>query len=276
MRTFVFSTLIVFAGCGGDGGAEDADPTDTTMGDDDDTMGDDDDDDGGAFSIEATAIDVSVSAPATEGLCVDLLDPSPALTGGEPELLLTTTIGANGAILFEDVVTESTLGLLMSVKDCGTPNQITFTSATGIAFESIDGLGDGDVLTGQTAFVIPMAMLAGMQASAEVVGYAGSLEAEGMMFGFTLDTTAAPVSGVTVTCIDCGPTYYMDADATDGLFSSAAGPNTATDAAAGAVWIIPGGPINSYTAEDGGAHAWEAQLNGSNPGSATCTAFFGQ
>lgn len=274
--------LLTFAACNGD---SDTDKSDTgATGDDDDTVGDDDDDTAGdddddtsaaGFSIEATAIDASTQAPATEGLCVDLLDPSPALLGEDPELLMSTTVGANGAILFEGVETESTLGLLVSVKDCDTLNSVTFTSATGIPYPAIENLGDGDVLANQTAFVIPMTMLDGMQASAAAVGYTGDLETEGMLFGFTFDSTGTPVAGATVTCGTCGPTYYLDGDSSDGLFSTGTTVNAATDATGGAGFIIPAGPVGQYTAEDGGTHTWETQLNGSNPGAAAITAFFG-
>jgi hypothetical protein len=272
MRTLI-PALLLIAACGGD---KDGVTDDTgVIGDDDDTMGDDDDTmPMGGFDIEATALDVATQAPAAEGLCVDLLDPSPALTGGLPVLVLDTTVGVGGAVLFEDVVTTSTLGLLMSVKDCGTANTTVFTSATGISFATIDGLGEGDVVTGQIAFSITMDFLAGLQASAAAVGYTGDLATEGMMHGFVLDNVGTPISGATVSCLGCGTTYYMDADPGDGLYSTGYTPNAATDATAGASWTIPAGPIASYEADDGGAHTFEPQLNGSNPGSATITALY--
>jgi hypothetical protein len=281
MRTLFLSCLALITACSG--GDDDKDTTTTDVGDDDDddTVGGDDDDDdtaaAGGFDIQATALDVSTNAPATEGLCVDLIDPGPALTGGAPIVMMSSTVGAGGAILFEDVPSQSTVGLLVSVKDCGTLNETTYTSATGIQQTDLDGLGDGDVLDGVVAFVIPMPLLVGLQQSAELVGYTGDLETEGLMFGFTLNGgTVAPIGGATVSCASCGPTYYLDADPTDGLLGSAtSGANTATDAAAGAAWMIPAGPIGLYNADDGGAHTWTEQLNGSNPGSATCTAIFG-
>jgi len=96
-----------------------------------------------------------------------------------------------------------------------------------------------------------------------------------MMFGFALDAAAAPVGDAVVSCLGCGTTYYMDADPADGLFSTGVTPNAATVAGVGA-WMIPAGPISSYTCDDGGAHTFEDQLNGSNPGAATVTAFYGQ
>jgi hypothetical protein len=231
----------------------------------------------GGFDIQGTALNAATQQPATEGLCVELLDPTPAIKGLAPEILLTTKVGAGGAFTFTDVVTDSVLGLLMSVKDCATPGSTVYTSATGIQPEQYQGLGDGDVLADQRAFSIDNAFLAGLEASATAAGYAGDLGDDGFLMGFVL-AADTPVSGATVGCLDtCNPTWYLDTDPLDGLFTNAVtGLNAATDAKAGAMWIIAAAPIGQYTAEDGGAHTFATQLNGSSPGSATFTAFFAE
>jgi hypothetical protein len=269
---FTVLTLSLLACSGDKDGDETADTGDTT-----DTNDTDDTDTGeGGFNITGVAIDIGTNAPAPDGLCIDLLDPTPVLQSLPPDLLLTTTVGASGAFTFEGVVTESTLGLLMSVKDCDTEGTTVFTTATGIVPDSYSGLAAGDTLADQTAFSISNAFLAGLEASATAAQYAGDLSTDGFMFGFVFDAGVQPLAGATVTCGTCGTTYYLDGDAADGLFTTGADLNLSTDAAAGASWVIPAGPVGQYTADDGGAHTFETQLNGSNPGSATVTAFIGQ
>lgn len=226
------------------------------------------------WSLTGTAIDFAAQAPATEGLCIELLDPSPALTGGEPELLVSSTIGAGGAINLTGIKTTSVLGLLASVKDCGTENQTVFTSATGVPYESIRYLGEGDTLSGVTALVLSMEFLAGMQGSLELLGYTGDLATDGLVFGILADNAGTPLSGGTVTCGTCGPTYYLDGEPLDGLFGVGPVANGSTSAAAGGVWVVPAGPVGQYAAEDGGAHTFPVQLNGSTPGSAVVTAIY--
>jgi hypothetical protein len=271
MRYLVL-TLSLLA-CNGDkDGEETADTGDTN--DTDDT--DDTDTGEDSFNITGTAIDVATSAPAPEGLCIDLLDPSPVLQQLPPELLLSTQVGAGGAFSIEGVVTESTLGLLMSVKDCETEGATVFTSATGVFYDSYSGLADGETLADQIAFSISNPFLEGLELSAAAAQYAGDLSTDGFMFGFVLDSARQPLSGATVTCGDCGTTYYLDSDPNDGLFTTGTDLNLSTDATAGAAWIIPAGPVGSYVADDGGAHTFGQQLNGSNPGSATVTAFIAE
>ncbi len=226
------------------------------------------------WSMTGTAVDFATQAPAAEGLCIDVLDPSPALTGGAPALLVSSTVGANGAISIDGIVTSSVLGLLLSIKDCGTENTTVFTSATGVPYEDIRYLTEGDTLAGVTALSIDMAFLGGMQTSAEVVGYTGDMETEGIVFGLLRDAAGVPIDGGTVTCGSCGPTYYLDGDAADGLFSTGAAANAGTVQAAGGVWVIPAGPVGQYAAEDGGIHTFPEQLNGSTPGSALVTAIY--
>ncbi|MEQ1502041.1 MAG: hypothetical protein ABMB14_07405 [Myxococcota bacterium] len=281
--------LFALAACGGDKdgttdtGATDGDAdtdadSDSDADADSDTDTDSDTDPTGAgFTISGTAVDVFSQGPAAEGLCIDLVDPSPVLAGGDPAIINSSTVGAGGAFTFTGVVNTSAIGLLQSVKDCDGDPSTVYTSATPIDPAALLGLGDGDTLSGRTAFSISNTFLAALEQSATGIGYAGDLGDDGFMFGFTFDATGAPVSGATVTCSSCGSTWYLDADPTDGgLYGAGASLNTETDAASGAAFLIPQGPIGTYGADDGGTHTWADQLNGSNPGSATVTAFIAQ
>lgn len=264
----------LLVGCSGDKATDSTDPT-TGVGTGGTTNGGTA---GGTVSsagwtLSGTAVDFPSGTPVAEGACFELIDPSPALTGGDPESLGTGTIGAGGSFTLDGVVTSSTLGLLFSVKDCGTQNTTLFTTASAIQYADIRYLSGGDTLSGVVATSFTMAYVNDMQTSAAALGYTGDLETEGFFYGIVLDNGGTPVNGATVTCGDCGPTYYLDNDPLDGLFSTGASANTSTSAAANAGALIPAGPIGQYTVEDGGTHTWEIQLLGSNPASGLVATF---
>ena len=58
----------------------------------------------------------------------------------------------------------------------------------------------------------------------------------------------------------------MDADPSDGSFGTGSSLNSSTSADASSMFIIPKGPIFTYTCSDGGAHEWEDELLGSLSG----------
>ena len=220
------------------------------------------------WSMSGTVLDFDSGAPAAEGLCIDLLDPSPALTGGESELLLSGTVGKGGTFQLDGIVTSSVLGLLASVKDCGTENTTVFTSANGVAYADIQLLQSGDSLDGLVFRSIDLTTLADMQSSAEALGYTGTLLTEGFLLGMLQDQNGSPVDGATFSCAECGPTWYHDDDATDGRFATGAVPNPSSVAAGQAAAIIAAAPVAQYSTEDGGKHYWAIDLFGSNPSSA--------
>jgi hypothetical protein len=69
--------------------------------------------------------------------------------------------------------------------------------------------------------------------------------------------------------------YYADTDTSDGLFTTGTTPNSATIAAARSLYFIPGAPIITYKADDGGAHTFTSRLAGSFPGWSVFVAFEG-
>jgi hypothetical protein len=250
------------------------DDTDTDVADTDDT--DDTDAAAGGFSISGTAVDLALSAPAAEGLCVNVSDPTPAITGGEALVLSETTTAADGSYTLENVTTTSSLGLLIVVSDCEDATEHTvMPTATGIASSSYSDLGDGDSLPGQTSYSINAELEAGVDASLTAVGYTGdAIGVAGTFVGFVFDTDGYPLGDATVTCTtdETVLTYYQDGDPTDGLFSTAGAVNSGTDAAAGSLFWIPGAPISNYEA-DHGSNTFESQLAGSSPGTAVLIAF---
>ena len=255
------ATLVSLSGCSG----RDKDTADTDMDTDTNTTDTDTDTNTGmgGFTLSGVAVDLSTGAAADgTGLTVAVADPTPALAGGEMDMLATGTINADGTFTVPGVVTTSTVGLFVVITGTGVMN-----SASGVAATSYTGLGDGDTLSGATAYVVTDALSAGVNGSISAVGGSHDIVTEGVLFGFVLDSTGAPVAGATAGCAGCGTPdfYYADAVSADGLFSSSTGINTTTDPAARSMFVVPGAPIASYFADDGGVHDFPSQLGGSLP-----------
>lgn len=258
--------LFLMAAC--DGRGEDtgkpADTGDTADTNDTDTADTDtaDTDTGGdeqGFSVSGTAIDLMSASPAAEGLSVAIADPTPALAGGELDILGTSTTAADGTFTVTGVETTATLGLFMVVS--GGDNMNT---ATGIAASEYSSLGDGDAITGKSAYVVSNTMQVGIDQSAALLGYAGTIATDGVVFIAIRDASGNPVDGAVVSCGDCGASiYYMDGDSSDGLFTTGGAPNEGTVAAAGALAVVPAGPIATYEAST--STLYGGQLTGSLP-----------
>jgi hypothetical protein len=264
-----FSTLALFA-CEGrteDTGSEGDADTDTDTDADGDADADADSDadgdadaDADGFSVTGMAVDLATRAPAAEGLGVSFADPQPALGGGDLAILASTTTAADATYTLSGITEKPALGAFLLVT--GGDNMPT---ATGVATTSYSELGDGDTLADTTAYLISLAMADGINQSAALLGYGGDVTADGVLFILVRDSSGAPVDGAVVSCGDCGaPVYYMDADPTDGLFTTAGAPNDGTIAAAGGLAVVPTGPIATYDAAAGAMTG--SQLSGTLPG----------
>jgi hypothetical protein len=256
--------------------ADDTDTNETDTNTDTDTSDTDTSADG--FSVSGNAIDLASQSPAASGLCVDVADPTAALGGGEIDILASSTVGAGGAYAVAGVTTTSSVGLFVIVHDCGAEGTV-IPSATGIAAADYQSLGDGDAITGKTAYSVSATMAAGVDASLAALGHAGKIEEEGAMFGFVRGSDGTtPIGGATVSATGA-TVFYADAltdAANGGLFASTAGVNTKTDATAGAMVVIPAAPIATYKADDGGAHTFGTLLAGSQVGLITFVAWYAE
>jgi hypothetical protein len=220
----------------------------------------------GGFELDAVVVDVLTGEVPSAALCVDLVDPSPSFLGEAPLVLASAAVGAAGGVTFGGVATESVVGLVLAVDDCGA-EQAVYPSWTTIPAEAYAGLGDGDPLSGQTAYVVSATTLAALQASAEAAGSRVDLAASGWLVGFVVDASGAPLDGATVSCAGCERTWYLDGDGDDGLFTAGGLPNTATRAAAGGAYVVPAAPVGAFLlADDGGAHAFAPQRGGASAG----------
>jgi hypothetical protein len=231
---------------------------------------------GPGFVIKGTAVDAQTGLPSViAGLCASAVDPGPAMIGGEPEILATAPVRADGRFAIEGVETNSSIGILMLIDDCETSTDLVLSAATGIAKADYDQLGDGDVLADRTAYVVTAAYAVDIDAGLAALGDDSHL-GDGALAGYVrvLDSLA-PIDGATVHGNNA-TSYYADANDVDGLFGAAAVANTSTDAAADAFYVIPGAAIQNYTAEDGGAHTFASALAGSFPGLVVFVTWLGE
>ncbi len=224
---------------------------------------------GAGFTIAGNAVVISdFVTPAPAGLCVAILDPTPALAGGEPAVLGSTTLDAAGAFSVSGIVGTSSVGLLISVSDCpgGTPSGALAT-ATGIEAADYANAADGAVLDGYVALLVDAPTAGAWSAGLAAAGYTGDLAAEGSLLGMVLDPMGAPVDGGVVTGPPGTTVYYFEGNG----FGSG---STGTVAAAGGLFLIPAAPIFTYGCT-GGGYTYTSILAGSQPGFQVIVAFNG-
>jgi len=220
------------------------------------------------FRIEGTATDLFTNEPVS-GLCVRAIDPSPALTGGDPTDLAASKLCPDGTFTIPGVQEKPSIGLFVVVYNCdesadtGEPAALVMQSATGIATEDYMDEPEGGVVSGVNAHTLTAQNAQTIQS--DMTDYTGVLADDGFLGGFIVDADDQPVDGATVSCDGCEPhgIFYMDDDGSDGLFSNQGTLNTSTNATAGSLAIIPAAPVFTYVCEDGGTHTWEDSLFGS-------------
>lgn len=222
------------------------------------------------INIRGTAVDLQTGQPITradtsaDALCVAAIDPAPAVTGGDPEYLIVSTLCDDGSFALAGLEEVPSIGVMVGVYDCEGQGTVMRT-VTGVATESFDGMGAGDTLEGVTAHSVSATYLATMQADLGTTER--DLGAEGFLAGFVTDASGAAVGGATVSCGSCAdrPTFYLDANSKDGLWGASGTFNTSTAADARGMFLIPAARITTYTCDDGGVHSWEGNLFGSLP-----------
>lgn len=222
------------------------------------------------MNIAGVALDLETGQPLTvadtggEALCVAAIDPAPAVTGGDPEYLIVSTMCDDGSFVLAGLDEVPSIGVMVGVYDCADQGTVMRT-VTGVATEDFDGMGAGDTLEGVTAWSVSADYAATMQADLGTTER--DLTAEGFLAGFVTDSSGAAVGGATVTCGACDdrPTYYLDASPDDGLWGDGGSFNGTTSADAGGMFLIPAARITTYTCDDGGTHEWEGNLFGSLP-----------
>lgn len=223
----------------------------------------------GGFEIRAVVADAFTGEAAPPGRCVDLIDPTPTLLGEDPAVLGSDETAGGGDVAFGGVSSDSTVGLLLVVGACG---DVAVPTGTRVPRGAYADLGDGDVLSEVPAAALDDAMLDALQASLEAAGSERDL-ADGFLLGFVVDGDGEAIEGATVSCTGCPSVWYLDDDGADGLFSAGGLRNTATSAAGGGAFVVPGAPVGTYLADDGGAHTFAPRFDGAWVGTATVSVF---
>lgn len=221
------------------------------------------------INIAGVAVDAQTGAPLDKlktPLCMTAIDPTGAVTGGEPEPMAASQMCEDGSFIIPGIEEIPTIGVMVQVDDCGKDDTV-MTTVTGVRAGDFAGMEAGDTLEDLTAYSVSAGYRDELETELSAFGYKGELAKDGFLGGFVRDSAGEPVGGAEVTCGSCGdrPTYYADAEPKDGLFGNG-GANTSTVADAGSFFIIPKARITTYTCEDGGDHTWEARLYGSLPG----------
>ena len=224
------------------------------------------------FALFGSIEDIATGEGPTnpEDLCAFALDPTPVLSGGMPIVMAASAVCENGEYFVGGLSNPPGIGMFISIADCDDSTQTSMKSATSISFDDVKDLGDGGEFGPQVAYLVTLAY--GQAIGAELTDYSGDAVVNGFMAGFALDLDDEPVSGAILGGggVDF---YYLDTDVSDGMFVTGEERNTSTDAGARAIFVGPGAPIFSYTAEDGGTHTWDPQLFGSLPGYASFLLF---
>ena len=259
----------------GTDGTDGTDATDSTDGTGDGTDGTEP----VTFSIAGTAVMFdNFTQPAAEGLCVEILDPTNVLGGGDPVVVSETTVGADGAWQADGVPVVS-LGLFAQVKDCGAEGT-TFPSANGISSGSYADVSTGDVVSGVTALTISAELAGVMQteltaagfAADEAAGVTGNIAEDGLVVGFIWDINSAPINDATMTCGSC-VVYYADGDPADGLFTTGGAANTGTSVDGNGLFAVPAAQLTTYQPAAPGGYEFTSTPLAALPASAVIVAF---
>ncbi len=180
--------------------------------------------------------------PAAEGLCVEAVDPSGVLEGGEAEVVSQTTVGAGGAYTLSDVPRRGQPTVVV-VRDCeGAASTVYPTGSPVLPFD-FQSITEGQALDDVRSVSLSNTTLAAFETGLALAGYAGDLPAEGFALGAVWTPDQQPISGAQLTCGGCG-VYYADADPSDGPFTTGGVKNTSTSGSA--LWIIPAAPPVEY------------------------------
>ena len=232
------------------------------------------------FSISGVVMDMGVPPlpgdTVTKACTVSALDPSNAVSGGQPTVIATAPVQGDGSYKVEGIDVKPALGITLLVSNC--PNAGDVPTNTGVAVETYQDLEDGAEITGKVIYRIGAELGQNIDEDLAKSGYKGSgVAADGALLAFIMTSDKTPVQGATLTCTTCGAQYfYFDNDRPNsGYFMTDKKPNASTAALTGAMVLVPAAPIYQYTADDGGKHEFETRTLGSQPGSVLISSFTG-
>ena len=224
-----------------------------------------------SFNVNGLAIDFMTREWAPAGLCVDIVDPTGTLVSGDSadlEILGSAVVAEEGAFSVIGIETDSEVGLFVVLRDCA-DEALHMPTATGVEVGAYAEIEDGGTVAVQ-GLVFPLAMVDGAIDPSLSGLVEESVKVTGFMTGFVL-AGGVPVDAAVVEGQDA-LVLYLDADPTDGLFTTAGELNVGTASAAGGAVMVPGAPITTYTCTHE-TETFGAQVFGAMPGLATVMAF---
>jgi hypothetical protein len=225
-------------------------------------------------------LETRLAPESVDGLCAYALNPTPVLSGQEPTVMAASQVCPGGEYVIGGLSDPPSIGMFVSIADCdasatgdtgSSAGPTVMKSATGVDFDLVKDLGDGDIYEGKIAYLVTIEY--GSKINADLSDFDGDAVDVGFMAGFALDVDRQPVSGAALACGECVDFYYLDTDHDDGMFMTDGVRNTVTDASADGIFVAPEAPIFTYEASDGGVHNWDPQLFGSLPGYASFLLF---
>lgn len=162
----------------------------------------------GGYTIEGLLLSDRSDTPVAEALCVEVIDQQDLALGLSPTVLSDTTADAAGAFALEDVPAASTTGLALRVRACNGDTSAWYPTMTLIPVEAVAGLGPGDGLDGQVAWVVPTADARAVEAGMLENGAPEGLDAAGAILGQIFDTTGEPLAVAAIRGPDATRVHY--------------------------------------------------------------------
>ena len=213
MRCTLPALLMLLTACGGApgapatgddavGDAPEATPTTPTTPEVPDSV------DVGGYAIKGLLLIDRTDTPVTDSLCVEVIDQQDLALGLSPTVLAGTTADTEGAFTVNAVPAAGTTGLALRVRVCGGDTNTWYPTMTLIPAASVAGLGPGQALDGQIAWVVPTddarEVEAGMLENGSPVG----LDEAGAILGQVFDTQGEPLAVAAIRGPDATRVHY--------------------------------------------------------------------
>ncbi|MEN0065417.1 MAG: Ig-like domain-containing protein [Myxococcota bacterium] len=185
-----------------------------------------------------------------EGICVDLIDPTPLVTGDDPLLINSTVVGPEGTLAVGGTSSLPVLGLHVRLHDgCSTaPSGVLGVPSNTLLIPAVYA---GDLRPPQVDVTgISVEFFDDLNASAAALGDPSDLDNDAFVFGTVVsnERPPMPLPNVDVLCAGCpdDTVYYLDADPND-RFGSGMSPNPRTGTLG--MFVIPNAVASQYLAD---------------------------
>ena len=215
MRHDIHALLVVLMACGPEASEKSHTPpgatTDPGTPDDDRTPVTPDVPDSvevGDFSIRGLLLADRTDEPVTDGLCVEAVDQKDLALGIGPDVVAETTADAAGMFVLDGLPVTSTVGLVLRVRTCDGDTSRWYPTMTILPVESLAGLGRGEQLDGQIAWVVRTSDARAVEQGMLENGAPTGLDEAGAIFGQVFDTEGDPLPVAAIRGPDATRVHY--------------------------------------------------------------------